>query len=50
MMPDLGKYTYVVLGSYAVTFALIAGLVLFSLWQSRRMKRALNQAVGRRDV
>lgn len=50
MMPDLGKYTYAVLGSYGVTLTLIAGLVLFSLWQSRRMKHALKQAEGRRDV
>ncbi len=50
MMPDLGKYAGAVLGSYIVTLLLIAGLILFSLWQSRRMKRALKQAEGHRDV
>ncbi len=49
-MPELGKYAGVVLGSYAATISLIAALVLFSLWQSRRKKRALAQAEGRADV
>ncbi len=49
-MPELGKYAGVVLGSYAATIGLIAALVLFSLWQSRRMKRALAEAEGRADV
>ena len=40
-MPDLGKYAFAVLGSYAATAVLIVGLVGLTLWQSARMKRAL---------
>jgi heme exporter protein D len=49
-MPELGKYAGPVLGSYAATICLILALVAFSLWQSRRMKRALAKAEGRSDV
>ena len=47
MMPDLGKYAFAVLGSYAVTAVLIAALVGLSLWQAARMKRALAEVEAR---
>lgn len=46
-MPDLGKYAFAVLGSYAVTAVLLAALVGLSLWQSARMKRALAEVEAR---
>jgi heme exporter protein D len=46
-MPDLGKYAFAVLGSYAATAVLVAGLVALSLWQSARMKRALAEVEAR---
>ena len=47
MWPDLGKYAVAVLGSYAATIALLAGLVLWSIWQGRRVKRILAEAEAR---
>ena len=47
MMPELGKCAGAVLGSYAATAVLIAGLVGLTLWQSVRMKRALAEAEAR---
>lgn len=47
MMPDLGKYAGAVIGSYAATILLIAGLVAYSLWQSRRAKSALAEVEAR---
>ena len=41
MMPDLGKYAAEVLSAYAVTIALMIALLLISLRQSARVKRAL---------
>lgn len=41
MMPELGKYTVTVLGSYAATIVLLAGLVALTLWRGVRVKRAL---------
>ncbi|GHC46620.1 heme exporter protein CcmD [Neogemmobacter tilapiae] len=46
-MPDLGKYAFAVLGSYAASLALIALVVALSIWQARRMKQALNRAEAR---
>jgi len=46
-MPDLGKYAFAVVGSYAATALLIAGLVGLTLWQSARMKRALAEIEAR---
>lgn len=46
-MPDLGKYAFAVLGSYAATAVLIAGLVGLTLWQAARMKRALAEVEAR---
>jgi heme exporter protein D len=47
MMPDLGKYSFAVLGSYAATAVLIAGLVALSFWQRARVKRALAEVEAR---
>jgi heme exporter protein D len=49
MMPDLGKYAFAVLGSYAATLVLLAALVGLSLWQSARMKRALADIEARQE-
>jgi heme exporter protein D len=46
-MPELGKYAVPVLGSYLAAIVLIAALVGLTVWQSRRMKRALARAEGR---
>jgi heme exporter protein D len=48
-MPELGKYAVAVLGSYAVTAALVAALVALSLWQSTRVKRALAEVEARQE-
>ena len=48
-MPDLGKYAVAVLGSYAATIVLIAGLVALSFWQRARVKRALAEVEARQE-
>jgi heme exporter protein D len=48
-MPELGKYAFAVLGSYAVTTLLVAALVGLSLWQSARVKRALAEVEARQE-
>ncbi|PTX55421.1 heme exporter protein D [Litoreibacter ponti] len=47
-MPDLGKYADTVLSSYAVSIALLAGLVVMSIWQSKRAKARLAEVEARR--
>lgn len=47
-MPDLGKYAATVLGAYGAALALLAALVVLTLWQAARMKRALDE-VERRE-
>lgn len=47
MMPDLGKYAFAVLASYGVSLVLVAGIVVLSLWQGARMKRALAEVEAR---
>jgi heme exporter protein D len=49
MMPDLGKYAFAVLGSYAITAILIAALVGLSLWQAARARRALTEVETREE-
>ncbi len=49
MMPDLGKYAGAVAWSYLASLALILGFVALSLWQSRRMKRALDEVEKRQE-
>ena len=46
-MPDLGSYTVEVLSSYAVTLALIAGLIWLSVARARMVLRALKDAEAR---
>ncbi|MEM6587263.1 MAG: heme exporter protein CcmD [Pseudomonadota bacterium] len=47
-MPDLGRYADAVLGAYAVSLLLIAGIVALSLWRSRRVKAELETLEERR--
>jgi heme exporter protein D len=43
-MPDLGSYAGPVLAAYAVSLAILAGIVGLSLWQARRAKQRLEEA------
>lgn len=47
MWPDLGKYATAVLGSYAVSLALLAALVGYTLWRGARVKAALREIEAR---
>jgi heme exporter protein D len=47
MMPELGKYALEVSLAYAVSLLLLAGIVALSVWQGRRMRRALEAAEKR---
>jgi heme exporter protein D len=47
MIPELGKYAFEVLSSYAASILLIAGLVSLSIWQGRRVKRDLAEVESR---
>lgn len=47
MMPELGKYAGAVIGSYAASVALIVVVVVWSLWRSRVVKRALAEVEAR---
>ncbi len=49
MGPDLGRYAAEVLSAYAVTLALLGGLVWASWARAVRVRRAL-QEVERRDA
>ena len=46
-MPDLGKYSGTVLGAYGAALLLLALLVAVTIWQGRRMKRALEAVEAR---
>ncbi|MHC0053149.1 heme exporter protein CcmD [Actibacterium sp. D379-3] len=48
MIPDLGKYTGVVLGAYGVTIVLLLGLVALTLWRGARVRRQLDDVEQRR--
>ncbi|MBT5820931.1 MAG: heme exporter protein CcmD [Rhodobacteraceae bacterium] len=48
-MPDLGKYADAVLGAYAASIVLLIGIVVLSVWQSRRAKAALEEMEKRRN-
>ena len=41
-MPDLDRYAATVLGAYGVTLALLALLVLTSVWRAGRVRRELD--------
>lgn len=49
MIPELGKYAGAVAWSYVASLGLILGFVALSLWQSRRMKRALDEVEARQE-
>lgn len=46
-MPDLGAYAAEVLTAYAITAALLIGIVALTLWRGVRVKRALARAERR---
>ena len=46
-MPELGKYALEVALAYGVSLALLAGIVLLSVRQSRRVRRRLDRAEAR---
>ncbi|MBL3553323.1 heme exporter protein CcmD [Rhodovulum sulfidophilum] len=50
MIPDLGKYAFAVLSSYAVTMGLIAVLIAVSLWRGARVRRQLAEIEARRNA
>ena len=47
MIPDLGKYAVEVSLAYAVSLAMLVGIVALSVRQSRKVKRALDEVEGR---
>lgn len=47
MMPELGKYAGAVLSSYGASLALVAAVVVLSIWQGRRVKRQLDEVEAR---
>jgi heme exporter protein D len=49
MMPDLGKYADAVIWSYVSTIGLLVALVAVTLWQGRRVKRALEEVEARQE-
>ena len=50
MMPELGKYADAVAWSYISTIGLLLGLVALSIWQGRRVKRALDDVEQRQET
>ena len=49
MMPDLGKYAFAVLGSYAAGLALLAILVIWMVLRNTAARQRLEQIEGARD-
>ena len=47
-MPDLGAYVFEVLAAYAVSIALIGGIVGLSLLRAARLRRRLEEVETRR--
>lgn len=47
MMPELGKYAFAVLSSYGVSILLLLAVVVLTLWQGKRVKRALDEVEAR---
>ena len=47
MIPDLGRYAFEVTMAYGVSLALLAGIVVLSIRQGRRTRRALEEAEKR---
>ncbi len=48
-MPDLGKYTEIVLTAYAATIVLLAAIIVVSVLRSRKTKRQLAELEARRN-
>lgn len=49
-MPDLGTYAGPVLWSYAAALSLLALLVVLTIWQGRKARRALSEVERKRDA
>ena len=49
MLPDLGKYAFAVLGSYAAGLALLAILVIWMVMRNIAARKRLEQIEGARD-
>ena len=49
MIPDLGKYAFAVLGSYAAGLALLAILVVWIMMRNTAARKRLEQIEGARD-
>ena len=49
MMPDLGRYAFAVLGSYAAGLALLAILVIWMVLRNTTARKRLEQIEGARD-
>lgn len=49
MMPDLGKYAFAVLGSYAAGLALLAILAIWIVMRNTAARKRLEQIEGARD-
>ena len=49
MMPDLGKYAFAVLGSYAAGLALLAILAIWAVMRNTAARKRLEQIEGARD-
>jgi heme exporter protein D len=49
MMPDLGKYAFAVLGSYAAGLVLLAILVIWMVMRNTAARKCLEQIEGARD-
>jgi heme exporter protein D len=47
-MPELGKYAVEVALAYGVSLALLGGVVILSILQGRKVRRALDEAEARR--
>lgn len=49
MLPDLGKYAFAVLGSYAAGLALLSILVILMVMRNAAARKRLEQIEGARD-
>ena len=49
MMPDLGKFAFAVLGSYAAGLTLLAILVIWMVMRNTAARKRLEQIEGARD-
>ncbi len=49
-MPDLGKYADTVLSAYVASITLLIGLVVLSVWQSRKARARLAEVEARRNA